>query len=185
MTTDEASVHGDSEEGAAASEDRVADLTFKARALAQAHPLTVTASTYRAQLIEVERETQPLPEFAEWAATAFLVGYCIRRIEEADVQQMPTELQLGGEADFEALGVKTNEFAMAIRSGECAGEPLLEFGLVEGLLDKVIATEVDKRADHWKSQISKQDWAMFEEYVAWWVVHGYSFRAAETAGINS
>ena len=51
--------------------------------------------------------------------------------------------------------------------------------MVEALLDKVISTEIDKRAEHWKAQISKADWAMFEGYVAWWVIHGYSLRAAE------
>lgn len=170
-------------------EDRVADLTFKARALAQAHPLTITADTYRQRMVDVERETQPLPEFAEWAATAFLVGYCVRRIEEADVDEMPDTsagdikaslAELGVlKATMVELGLKTNEFSASIRTGGAAGEQLLPLDLVEAMLDKVISTEVDKRADHWKAQISKQDWAQFEEYVAWWVVHGYSLRAAE------
>ena len=33
------------------ADERIADLTFKARALAQAHPLTLTATAYREQMI--------------------------------------------------------------------------------------------------------------------------------------
>lgn len=157
--------------------DRVADLTFKARALAQAHPLTVTASAYREQMIEEERRTQPMPEFADWAATAFLVGYCTRRIEEADAGQIPeTESQVEA---LVPLGHDTARLSDEVRQGRSPGKQLLRQPLVEALLDTVISTEIDKRAEHWKGQISEADWAMFEDYVAWWVVHGYSLRAAE------
>lgn len=163
---------------------RVADLTFKARALAQAHPLSRTAALYREDMINGERETQPLPEFADWAATAFLVGYCIRRVEEADVGQIPEVLIERERSDFVSLGSTTGRFSEDVRNGRAAGTPMLEPQVVEALLNRVISTEVDKRADHWKSQITTQDWAQFEEYVAWWVIHGYSFRAAETVGAN-
>lgn len=164
-------------------EDRVADLTFKARALAQAHPLTVTASTYREQMVEEERRTQPMPEFADWASTAFLVGYCIRRIEEADTDKMPdTEPQTDA---LVPLAHDTARLSDEVKQGRPAGTQLLEQPLVESLLDTVISTEIDKRADHWKAQISKADWAMFEDYVAWWVIHGYALRAAETLRLES
>ena len=157
--------------------ERVADLTFKARALAQAHPLTVTATSYREQMIAEERRTQPMPEFADWAATAFLVGYCIRRIEEADVGQMP-ETSLQADA-LVPLGHDAARLSDEVRNGRPAGNQLVEQELVEAMLDKVISTEIDKRVEHWKEQVSTADWAVFEEYVAWWVIHGYSLRAAE------
>ena len=157
--------------------DRVADLTFKARALAQAHPLTVTASSYREQMIEEERRTQPMSEFADWAGTAFLVGYCIRRIEEADVGDLPeTTPQTNA---LVPLAHETARLSDEVKLGRPAGVQLLEQPLVEELLDTVISTEIDKRSEHWKGQISNEDWAMFESYVAWWVIHGYSMRAAE------
>lgn len=157
--------------------DRVADLTFKARALAQAHPLTVTASTYRDQMIKEERRTQPMPEFADWAATAFLAGYCIRRIEEADTGQMPeTDPQTDA---IVPLAHDAARLSDEVKQGRPAGNQMLEQPLVEALLDTMISTEIDKRAEHWKAQVGQADWAMFEDYIAWWVIHGYSLRAAE------
>ena len=157
--------------------DRVGDLTFKARALAQAHPLTVTATAYREQMIEEERRTQPMSEFADWAGTAFLVGYCIRRIEEADVGHLPeTTPQTDS---LVPLAHDTARLSDEVKRGRPAGTQLLEMPLVAELLNTVIGTEIDKRVEHWKNQISKADWAMFEDYVAWWVIHGYAMRAAE------
>lgn len=157
--------------------DRVGDLTFKARALAQAHPLTVTATSYREQMVTEERRTQPMAEFADWAGTAFLVGYCIRRIEEADVGHLPeTKPQTDA---LVPLAHDTARMSDEVKQGRPAGTQLLEMSLVGQLLDTVIATEIDKRVEHWKGQISAADWAMFEDYIAWWVIHGYSLRAAE------
>lgn len=158
-------------------DDRVGDLTFKARALAQAHPLTVTATVYRDQMVAEERRTQPMPEFADWAGTALLVGYCIRRVEEADRDKMPDTDGLT-EA-LVPLAHETVRLSDEVRNGRAAGTRLLEPALVEALLDRVISTEIDKRVEHWKGQISGSDWAAFEAYIAWWVVHGYSLRAAE------
>lgn len=164
--------------------DRVSDLTFKARALAQAHPLTVTATAYREQMIEEERRTQPMSEFADWAGTAFLVGYCIRRIEEADVLGELPETTPQTDA-LVPLAHETARFSDEVKLGRPAGVQLLEQSLVEELLDTVISTEIDKRTEHWKGQVSAADWAMFESYIAWWVIHGYSMRAAEIARTGS
>lgn len=158
-------------------DDRVDDLTFKARALAQAHPLTVTAAVYRDQMVAEERRTQPMPDFADWAGTALLVGYCIRRVEEADRDKMPNTDGLT-EA-LVPLAHETVRLSDEVRNGRPAGVQLLEPALVEALLDRVISTEIDKRVEHWKGQISASDWETFEVYIAWWVVHGYSLRAAE------
>lgn len=158
-------------------DDRVGDLTFKARALAQAHPLTVTATVYRDQMVAEERRTQPMAEFADWAGTALLVGYCIRRVEEADCDKMPDTDGLT--QALVPLAHETVRLSDELRNGRAAGARLLEPALVEALLDRVISTEIDKRVEHWKGQISSADWATFEAYIAWWVVHGYSLRAAE------
>ncbi len=158
-------------------DERVDDLTFKSRALAQAHPLTITATAYRDQMIAEERRTQPMKEFAEWASTAFLVGYCIRRVEEADCGLAP-ETASGSDA-LVPLGHDAVRFSDEIRNGRPAGTALLGQELVERLLDRVIGTEIEKRVEHWKAHLSNADWATYEEYVAWWVIHGYSLRAAE------
>lgn len=158
-------------------QDRVADLTFKARALAQAHPLTITATTYREQMITEERRNQPMAECADWAATAFLVGYCIRRVEEAETDRMvDTTSQIDALVPLAHDAVRLSD---EVRQGRPAGPQLLDEALVEALLDRVISTEIEKRADQWKAQVSSADWAMFEDYVAWWVIHGYAMRSAE------
>jgi hypothetical protein len=162
--------------------DQISGLTFRARALAQAHPLSTRATRYRKEMIDAERLDQPLSEFADWAATAFLVGYCIRRVEEAERNAMPTNLPTdrSSDADLDALGRRAAEFSDEVRQGRPAGEELLPVPVVEELLNTVISTEIDKRSEHWKANISAADWAQFEQYVAWWVIHGYALRAAET-----
>jgi len=77
------------------------------------------------------------------------------------------------------LAHDTARMSDEVKQGRPAGTQLLEMSLVGQLLDTVIATEIDKRVEHWKGQISAADWAMFEDYIAWWVIHGYSLRAAE------
>lgn len=158
--------------------DEISGLTFRARALAQAHPLSSTATRYRKEMIDAERSTQPLPEFADWAATAFLVGYCIRRVEEAETGAMPTDRPL--DTNLDGLGRRAVELSDEIRSGKPAGQELLPVTVVEELLNTIISTEIDKRSEHWKANISAADWAAFEQYAAWWVIHGYALRAAET-----
>ena len=77
--------------------DRVGDLTFKARALAQAHPLTVTATSYREQMIEEERRTQPMSEFADWAvlSTSLCCSTEARRV--SSVSHGPSGITIGGQ----------------------------------------------------------------------------------------
>ncbi len=159
------------------------DIPFRARALAQAHPLTESASSYRESRISIERETQPLPEFADWAATAFLVGYCVRRVEEADAAEQLTVAFGRAVEDLDLLGAAATRIADDLRSGRPAGTDLLDPELVESALDAVIGSEVDKRREHWREHVSNEDWAMFEQYVTWWVVHGYAVRAAERPAV--
>lgn len=155
------------------------DMAFRARALAQAHPLSEVAAAYRADVVAVERETQPMDQFADWAATAFLVGYCVRRVEEADAAAAG-QVAFGVDVvDPGLLGASASRIADDLRNGRPSGTALLDAPMVEGVLDAVIGSEVDKRVEHWRQHVDDHDWATFEEYVAWWVVHGYSLRAAE------
>ena len=61
----------------------VDDLAFRARALAQAHALTSRATAYRTWRLRRDEASHPVPELSSWAATAFLTGYCVRRVEES------------------------------------------------------------------------------------------------------
>lgn len=163
--------------------DHETDIAFRARALAQAHPMTEAAASYREAAVANERETQPMPEFADWAATAFLVGYCVRRVEEADVSQTSTVVFGTPVEELDELRASTSRIADDLRNGRPAGIELLGADVVEPVLDAVISSEIDKRVEHWREHVSDEDWVVFEEYVAWWVVHGYSLRAAERRAI--
>lgn len=148
------------------------DLAYRARALAQAHPLTETASRFRAEQVAVDRERQPMAQFAEWAATAFLGGYCVRRVEESAC--VGAVEVVGGALDFNQVA----GIAAALRGREAV--TLLDDSVVVEALDRVIRSEIAKRADQWRDQVDDADWADFEIYIAWWVTFGYGARAAET-----
>lgn len=60
------------------------DLVFRARTLAQAHPLTPLASRYVKRAANQEQVSQPLSEFGVWAVGALVDGYCLRRVEEEE-----------------------------------------------------------------------------------------------------
>ena len=65
------------------SASAIDDLAFRARALAQAHALSPGAASYRTWRLRRDEESHPVPELSSWAATAFLTGYCVRRVEES------------------------------------------------------------------------------------------------------
>ena len=60
-------------------------LAYRARALAQAHPLTKLARRYLDWAVAGQRTSQPLPEIGIWAGASLLEGYCVRRVEEEDL----------------------------------------------------------------------------------------------------
>src|SRR5918911_3670030 len=74
------------------------ELAYKARALAQSHPLTAVAKTYLDNAVAEQRTSQPVPEIGIWAGGALLNGYCLRRVEEED-----HGIHLEPEAEAEAL----------------------------------------------------------------------------------
>ncbi len=155
------------------------DLAYRARALAQAHPLTHLARSYVDRAVAEQRTSQPIPEIGIWAGAAAIGGYCLRRVEESEagldlaatVEDLP---------DLDALEEATTTIAAELRS-EGAGGHLLgdENRMIEGL-DRIIASEVSRRLDHWKDDVPQAAWAELEEYLTWWVVKGYALRVAET-----
>ncbi len=153
----------------------IADICFTARALAQSHPMTETARRYRRVCFEQQRADQPLPEFADWATTALDVGYCLRRTEE-DLTSTTVQLV---DMQPESLSTATGAVSERLRAGDPSLVTLLPADTTLGALDRLIAGELDKRADNVREQLPESDWNDLEIYIAWWVIHGYSLRAAE------
>lgn len=145
------------------------ELAFRARALAQSHPLTDVATAFRAEHVALERQRQAMAQFAEWAAVAFMSGYCVRRVEETTVE--------GGVAAHDGAIGRAGEIAAALRAGQQV--TLLGDAVVVEALDRVITSEIAKRSDQWREQVGETEWTEFEAYAAWWVTFGYAARAAE------
>lgn len=188
----------------------VDDLCFTARALAQTHPMTEAAHRYRQRCHRTERSRQPAPEPADWASTALLVGYCLRRAEEQQAGADPAgtegdRLESGsvktggapagadsvraedaevrpepGGADSDDLSGAIAAAAESLRTGEAERVTLLDPAVVVSALDRVIATELDKRQEHLREQLDDAEWSELEDYIAWWTVHGYALRAVES-----
>ena len=155
------------------------DLAYRARALAQAHPLTTLARQYVDRSIAEQRTSQPIPEIGIWAGAATIGGYCLRRVEESEAG---LELTASDDdlPDLDALEEATARIAAELR-GEGAGGHILgdEDRTIEAL-DRIIASEVSRRLDHWKDDVDQAAWGELEEYLTWWVVKGYALRVAET-----
>ena len=167
----------------------VADLTFRARALAQAHALTSAAVAYRRWRLERDMHAHPIPELSEWAATAFLTGYCLRCVEQSyavhgTVPTVPASPSWMAPADespseeiFQAWEHEAGLAAQAVASQR--GPTLLDAALMASALDEIIGREVDKRNEHVRETLSADDWADFERFIAWWVLHGYAIGVVE------
>ncbi len=162
----------------AAAEIDVSDLCFAARALAQTHPMTEASHRYRQECLEQERRRQPVTELADWAATALLVGYCLRRTEE---QRVPED-QLGAGSASAGDGIDLERVAALselLRVGDPGRVTLLAGEAIVAALDRIIATELEKRHEHLREQLDDASWSELEDYIAWWVIHGYTLRASE------
>ena len=165
----------------------VSDLCFTARALAQTHPMTEASHRYRQECLEDERRRQPVTELADWATTALLVGYCLRRSEEQRVDggqpgaavstsgQIGAAVSTGGEIDLE----RVTALSESLRVGDAGSVSLLAADVTIAALDQIIATELDKRREHLREQLDDASWSELEDYIAWWVIHGYALRASE------
>ncbi len=156
------------------------DLTFRARALAQAHPLSAPAKKFVDRAIAVQRTSQPLPEIGIWAGAAILAGYCLRRVEEEEsgthVEQPAVPV-----SDLDALDEAATSIAADLRTGDPGPHLLGSEERLFAALDRLIASEVERRLDHWRDTIDAAAWAELEEYITWWLVKGYALRVAESA----
>jgi len=155
------------------------DLAYRARALAQAHPLTTLARQYLDRSVAQQRTSQPIPEIGIWAGAAAIGGYCLRRVEETEAG---LDLTVTDEAPPElgALEETTTHIAAELRSEGGGGHLLGEEERTIEALDRIIASEVSRRLDHWKDDVDQAAWDELEEYLTWWVVKGYALRVAET-----
>jgi hypothetical protein len=164
------------------------DLAYRARALAQAHPLSSLARRYLDWAIAGQRTSQPLPEIGIWAGAALLAGYCVRRVEEDDLGLEVADLTVGVEITVEQLDEAAAEIAAEVRTGWGDSEPTVPLGhrdssdeqrLIQAL-DRIVASEVANRLDHWRDSVDDAAWRELEEYITWWLVKGYAVRVAET-----
>jgi hypothetical protein len=155
------------------------DLAYRARALAQAHPLTTLARQYVDRSVADQRTSQPLPEIGIWAGAGAIGGYCLRRVEESEagLDLVASDEEL---PDLDALEEATSTIAAELRSEGAGGHLLGDEDRTIEALDRIIASEVGRRLDHWKDDVDQAAWAELEEYLTWWVVKGYALRVAET-----
>jgi hypothetical protein len=159
------------------------ELTFRARALAQAHPLSAPAKRYVDKAVAVQRTSQPLPEIGIWAGAAIVNGYCLRRVEEEDAgtHADPADVPASAIDALDALDETATAIAADLRNGDPAPHLLGSEERLFAALDRIIASEVERRLDHWRDTIDDAAWAELEEYITWWVVKGYALRIAETS----
>ena len=160
----------------------VHDLAFRARALAQAHALSPRAAVYRTWRLRRDEALHPVPELSSWAATAFLTGYCVRRVEESMcIDDRPATCDLPPGADWELAWERAAAIAAASLVDPSTPTPVTRLGraVVVAALDAVIGREVDKRNEHVREHLSPLDWSQFEAFVAWWVLDGYAIGVVE------
>ncbi len=158
------------------------EVAYRARALAQAHPLTPIAKRYVDRVVADQRTSQPLPEIGIWAGAAVLNGYCVRRVEEGDagLAAEPGELSaLPVEAALDHLEEEATRIAAMLRTGEARPQVLGDDARTVETLDRIVGSEVERRLDHWRDTIDEKAWDELAEYITWWVVKGYALRAAE------
>ncbi len=156
------------------------DMAYRARALAQAHPLTDLARAYVDRSVAEQRTSQPIPEVGIWAGAAAIGGYCLRRVEESEVG-MELAPSTEGLPDLDALEEATSNIAADMRVEGAGGHMLADEDRTIEALDRIIASEVSRRLDHWKDDVDQAAWDELEEYLTWWVVKGYALRTAERA----
>ncbi|HEX3540297.1 MAG TPA: hypothetical protein VHT75_07610 [Acidimicrobiales bacterium] len=163
-------------------------LAYRARALAQAHPLSALAKRYQDWASADQGSSQPMPEVGIWAATALLAGYCVRRVEEEDLG-LGLAQETGADMTIEELDSAAGRIAAELRRGRADGPSTLVLGhrnqadedrLIRAL-DRIVTSEVSNRLDHWREAVDDAAWRELEEYVTWWLVQGYAVRVAEIA----
>ncbi len=156
------------------------ELSYRARALAQAHPLTALAKRYLDRAVAQQRLCQPIPEIGIWAGASLLNGYCLRCVEENDADVLlAAATDDSAFPDLDQLDDLATQVAAELRS-ETGNRHILGDDGVFDALDRIINSEVNNRLGHWRDTIDDDAWAEMEEYITWWVVKGYALRVAET-----
>lgn len=156
------------------------ELSYRARALAQAHPLTALAKRYLDRAVAQQRLSQPIPEIGIWAGASLLNGYCLRCVEENDADvHLATASDDTVFPDLDELEEVATRVAAELRS-DTGDRHLLGDDAVFDALDRIISSEVSNRLGHWRDTIDDKAWVEMEEYITWWVVKGYALRVAET-----
>lgn len=153
-------------------------LSFRARALAQAHPLSRNAKALIDRLAAAEATTQPFDEIGQWVAAAMLAGYCLRTVEEDRAGTAPPPAD---GVDLVRLESAADDVAAAVRAGGDGTVVTAERDEVVDTLDGLIASEIERRVDPWREQVGADAWRSLEDYIAHWTIKGYGIRAAETA----
>jgi len=152
---------------------------FRARALAQAHPLSPLARRFINRAVDQEAVNQPMAESAQWASVALINGYCLRRVEEEEagiVVALPDDL------DPEVLQASVGAIAEDLRVGDPTPHVPWDQDVTFGALDRIIASEVDRRSHGWRNEVDDSAIGELEAYITWWAVSGYALRVAEAAG---
>jgi hypothetical protein len=102
-------------------------------------------------------------------------------VEESEVGLELAAAEDADMPDLDTLEEVTSTIAAELRTEGAGGHMLAnEDRNIEGL-DRIIASEVSRRLDHWKDDVDQAAWDELEEYLTWWVVKGYALRAAERA----
>jgi len=158
--------------------DAAEALAFRARALAQSHPLTALAEQYVAWVVSVEQAVQADPVVATWAGAELVAGYCLRRVEEdqAGVHRRPNP---GHEVTVEQVEAAAQEVATAMRVGDPEPYLLAEPDEVFTALNSIIGGEIDNRLHNFRDQMDPAACDEFADYVTAWVITGYAVRVAE------
>lgn len=159
---------------------RPEDVAFKARALAQGHPLTPLARRLVDRAVAEERASQPLPEVGTWADAALVAGYCVRRVEEAEAGLAPAFSEAAAPS-IDELDEAAARIAAELRTGGAGAHLLGDEDVTVATLDRIIASEVDRRLHNWRGDVDDATWAEVENYLTWWAVKGYALRVAEMA----
>ena len=81
----------------------------------------------------------------------------------------------GGEIDLEHV----TALSESLRVGDPGRVSLLPAEVTVAALDEIIGTELDKRREHLREQLDDASWSGLEDYISWWVIHGYALRASE------
>jgi hypothetical protein len=157
----------------------VEDLVFRSRALAQTHPHSRLAERFVRRTVEIETQRQPLEAMGHWAGYALTTGYCFRRVEEGLTGSGPGVVETAA-PDHAVIDEATTALSRLLRGEGLASDYLFDEALVVETLDRLIAGEIDRRLDQWRDELDATAWRNLEDYLAWWVIKGYTLRVYET-----